>query len=133
DVLAECEINPLVQSRSQDRSPQVLMVFIMKTVAGELSLYFIGQGYKKSRDNVKEKIHELIVCNNDQNIRPGCLQIRAQNRKGSLRIVPECPLLFESRFRIDALRGHGVVEFHKIFPLITGLQKDIGGMTRGQC
>src|SRR5215472_4421459 len=105
------------------------MVFVVKTVPREPSSHFIGQRNKKSRNHIEKEIHELIIRHNDQNVGFRCLEIRAQNRKGFFRILPQFLLLLESWFRRPTTRRYVVMYFDKILPHRAGFEKNVWSVT----
>jgi hypothetical protein len=108
------------------------VIAIVKLVPGELSLDLLGGSDEKSRNVVPKKINELVVGDNDQHIGPRLLHIATQRRKSSFSIFAQLLLLIERRPRGGTLGRHAVMKIHKIFPLGSGFEENIGSMTRSQ-
>ncbi len=112
--------------------PELLVILVVKLVARELAFDFVGDRDEKRRNIVPEEIHELIVGDDDQNVRLGGLEIRAQRRESRFGILAELCLLLEARPARRPLRRHAVVEIHEVFPLGARLEKDVGSVARRQ-
>ena len=88
-MLAVRKVDALVHAGADDRLAQLLMIPVVKLVPRELAFDFVGDRDEKSRNIVPEKIHELIVGDDDQNVRLGILEIRAQRRESRFGVLAE--------------------------------------------
>src|SRR6266481_9840381 len=75
DMFAEGKVDSLLHPGAHDRSPQVLMISILKLVPGELPLDFIGGRHKKGWNVVPKEINKLIVGHDNQHLGFRLLQI----------------------------------------------------------
>src|SRR5438874_10614073 len=131
-MLAVREIDSSVHARANDTFAELFVIAVVKAVAGKLSFDFVADRDEESRNIVPKEVDELIVGNNDQHIGFRLLEIRAQHCKSSLGVLAKLFLLFESRATRGALRRHAVMKIHEIFPLASGLEKNIRCVARRQ-
>src|SRR6187551_745121 len=96
-MLAVGKIDSISHAGPNDRFAELFVILVMKFVLRELALYFVTDSDKKCWDVVPEKIDKLIVRHNDQNIRFGLLQVRAQNRKRFFSLLTQLLLLLKGR------------------------------------
>ena len=73
DVFAIGKIDSLLHTRANNVFAELFVISIVKTVPGKLPLHLICDGDKEGRNIVPEKIDELIIGDDDQNIRLGSL------------------------------------------------------------
>ena len=129
NVLAVRKIDAPLHAGANDRFAQFLVIFVMKLVLRELSLHFVSGCHKESRDIVPEKIDELIVGHDDQNIGLRLLEIATQRSERGLSVLAQFLLLIEGRPARRAGGRHAVVQIHEIFPLTSGFEQNIGRVT----
>ncbi len=131
-MLTVREVDAVLHSGANDRFAEFFIIAVMKLVARKLTFDLVGDRYKKRWNVAPKKIDELIVGDNDQNIRLGCFEIHAQRRERRFCVLAQFLLLLERRTARRALRRHAVVEIHKIFPLAARFEKDVRSVARCQ-
>ena len=133
DVLTERQIQPLRETRTEDRTPQIGVILVGKLVARKLPFDLIPKGDEKGRYIVKEEIHELVVGDHDQDVWFRPFEVGTQDGERGFSIRSKFSLRFERGLFTGCVGRHPVVKIHELFPFRPGLEQNIGSVAGGNC
>jgi hypothetical protein len=93
DMFAEREIDSLLHARSDDGSSKLFVIAVTKLMPGKMAVDLVGQSHEESWNVVPKKVYELIISDDDEDIRPGFVEIGTQSSERGFGVTSESFLL----------------------------------------